>query len=292
MGIQEIQQLRRLVPPRSVPGLVRRRLDALWADDAYRASQEAEMEFLLGRTERAAEAPALAYSYAEQMMVRAFMRWHPRTITRQRVRVVERLTRRDPARGAILSFTHHHRYDGMFGSVARLGAPSKIIVTPAITRPEAGIAFRQHLNVAARGGEIVPVEGGLKELADMLRPGVLMSLAPDFPGRTPVTFLGRRVLGALGTPRLAMMTDSPVILVTHRRDEAGPYVQVEEPIDPRDHTDPAALLDDILRRHGEAVLAWPEALESPQARFGRLPGEEPDENPGADPDENPGADPA
>jgi lauroyl/myristoyl acyltransferase len=271
MGVQEVQQLRRLVPIGAVPALVRRRLDALWADESYRAAQQAEMEFLLGRTERAAEAAELAHAYAEQMMIRAFMRWHPGAITRQRVRDVHRLTRRDPARPAIMSFTHHHRYDGTFGSLARHGVRSKIIVTPAITRPEAGIAFRQHLNVARRGGEIVPVEGGLKELAGLLAPGALMSLAPDFPGRTPVTFLGRRVLGALGTPRLAMMTDSPVILVTHRRDEHGPYLQVEEPLDPRDFTDPGPFLDEVLRIHGEAILAWPEALESPRARFGQIP---------------------
>jgi hypothetical protein len=27
----------------------------------------------------------------------------------------------------------------------------------------------------------------------------------------------------------------------------------------------------MLRRHGEAVLAWPEAFESPRSRFGSPP---------------------
>lgn len=268
---ENVQQLRRAVPIRYIPALVRRRLDQLWEDDAFRAAQEAEMEFLLGRTERAGEVPELAYAYSEQMMIRAFMRWHPRAITRQRVKGIEWLTtRRDRCRSVILSFTHHHRYDGMFGSLARLGAPSKIIVAPAITRPEAGIAFAQHLRVAARGGEIVPSDGGIEAIAAMLVPGATLALAPDFPGRTPVTFLGRRVLGPSGTARLATMTNSPVVLVTHRRDDLGPYIQVHEPLEPLEHGDTTTLLEVILARHGEAILDWPEALESPGARFGRL----------------------
>jgi lauroyl/myristoyl acyltransferase len=268
---ENVQQLRRAVPIRYIPALVKRRLDQLWEDDAFRAAQEAEMEFLLGRTQRAGEVPELAYAYSEQMMIRAFMRWHPRAITRQRVKGIEWLTtQRDRSRSVILSFTHHHRYDGMFGSLARLGAPSKIIVAPAITRPEAGIAFAQHLRVAARGGEIIPSDGGIEAIAAMLVPGVTLALAPDFPGRTPVTFLGRRVLGPSGTARLATLTNSQVVLVTHRRDDMGSYIQVHEPLEPAEHGDTTALLEVILARHGEAILDWPEALESPGARFGRL----------------------
>jgi lauroyl/myristoyl acyltransferase len=269
--LQNVQQVRRLVPARYVPAAVRPRLDRLWRDPDFRRSMEEQMRFLLEHTERAPEIPQLAHAYAEQMMVRAHMRWHPGVITRQRVRGIEWLTtRRDPGRSVILSFTHHHRYEGMFGSLARLGAPTQIVVTPAITRPEAGIAFQQHMRVARRGGEIVQTQGGTETLAALLGPGQTMSIAPDFPGRTPVTFLGRRVLGSFGTPRLATMTNSQVVLATHRRDGDGPYVQIHEPLEPGDYAGPTELLDDILRRHGEAILAWPEALESPTARFGEL----------------------
>jgi lauroyl/myristoyl acyltransferase len=268
---QNIEQVRRLLPARYVPVVVRRRLDKLWTNADFRRVQEDQMRFLLEHTPRADEIPQLARAYAEQMMVRSFLRWHPRYITRQRVHGIERLTtERDPARSIILSFTHHHRYDGMFGSVARLGAPSQILITPEIARPEAGIAFAQHLRVAGRGGPIIEAVGGTSTIAELLRPGALVALAPDFPGHTPVTFLGRRVLGSFGTARLASMTNSQVVLVTHRRDEAGPYVQIEAPLEPSHYDDPGELLGEILRRHGEAILDWPEALESPRARFGAL----------------------
>ncbi len=274
--MQNLQQVRRLVPVRHVPRLVERRLNQLWENDEFRASQEAEMEFLVGQSERAGEVPQLARAYTEQMMIRAHMRWHPRAITRQRVKGIEWLTsRRDQSRGAILSFTHHHRYDGMFGSVVHAGSPPlTMVITEAIAQPEAGIAFAQHLRVASRGGTFVNAESGTKELAALLsNPSTILALAPDFPGRTPVTFLGRKILAPFGTARLAELTDSPVVLVTARRDSEGPYVQVHEPLEPKDFADPGALLEEILRLHGEAILDWPEALESPRARFGEITGE-------------------
>ncbi len=269
--IENVQQLRRLVPVAAVPALVRRRVERLWANDEFRAAQTGEMEFLLGKSPRAAEVPELAFAYTEQMLIRAHMRWHPRVICRQRVKGLEILTGRDQRRGMILSFMHHHRYEAMFSSIVTAGGPpSTMVVSEAITRPEAGIAFQQHLRVASRGGDFVNAEVGVKGLAECLGPGRLLGLAVDFPGRTPVTFLGRRVLAPFGTPRLAAMTDTPIVLLTHRRDEQGPYVQVHEPIEPSDHPDQEDLLVTILDRHAEAILDWPEALEAPSARFGAM----------------------
>jgi lauroyl/myristoyl acyltransferase len=127
------------------------------------------------------------------------------------------------------------------------------------------------LRVVGRGGEIVPAVGGTEQLAALLRPGSALALAPDFPGRTPVTFLGRKVLGSFGTARIAMLADSPVVLITQHRDRSGgSYIQVHPPLEPRDYSEPRELLDEVLAGHGEAILAWPEALESPTARFGRI----------------------
>jgi lauroyl/myristoyl acyltransferase len=256
----------------AVPTLVRRRLDKIWENDAFRAEQESEMEFLVGCTDRASEVPELAYAYAEQMMVRAYMRWHPRVVTSQRIKGLEWLTtRRDESRSVILSFMHHHRYEAMFGSIGRAGGPPiTIVVTEGIDRPEAGIAFAQHMRVARRGGPIVYAELGSQGLAAELRPGIVMAMAPDFPGRTPVTFLGRKVLAPFGTPRLAQLTNSQIVLATNHHDADGPYVQLHAPIEPSDYGDPTELLIDLLGRFEQSILEWPEALESPRARFGEV----------------------
>ncbi len=147
----------------------------------------------------------------------------------------------------------------------------KVVVTEAITRPEAGIAFAQHMRLARRGGPTVNAEVGTKGLAAELGPGVVMALAVDFPGRTPVTFLGRQVLAPFGTPRLAQLTNSQIVLATNHRDADGPYVQLHEPIEPSDYAEPEKLLIDLLGRFEPSILEWPEALESPRARFGEIP---------------------
>jgi lauroyl/myristoyl acyltransferase len=268
---EHLHHIRRAVPVRLVPALVRWRLDQLWADPDFRLEQEDQMRYLLEHTERASEIPELGYRYAEQMLLRAHLRWHWRTISHQEVRGVEWLTtRRDPNRAIVLSFMHHNRYDGLFGSLARAGARCHALMARELMLPEAGTVYRQHARIVTRGAQVVPADSGTEAIVDVLRPGVTLAIASDFPGRTPVTFLGRRVLGSFGAARIATMTNSPVVLVTARRDGAGSYVQVEPPLEPSDYAGPGELLEDILRRHEEPVLAWPEALDGPKARWGVL----------------------
>jgi lauroyl/myristoyl acyltransferase len=273
MKADSVQQIRRAIPLALVPGIVRRKVDKMWEDPAARAHAEAQMRFVLELTERAPEVPELARGYAEHMTTRQYLRFHPRAITRQPVRDIEWLTtRRDPDRGVVLSFAHHNSYDGLFGSLSRFGPPPiEIVMTPDFITPSAPIAYRQHKAVCAKGGHILDSTSGTDVLAQVLERREVLAIASDFPGRTPVTYLGRKVLGSFGAPRLATSTNSPVVVVTTRRDDAGaPYLQVHPPLEPSAYDDPAALLDDILRIHGEAVLEWPEAVESPFARFGRI----------------------
>ncbi len=266
-----LQRSRRLLPAQALPAIVRWRVDRLWADAAFRDVQQREMRFLLEHTERADEAAQLARGYAEQMMLRAYIRWHPNVVTRQRVEGIEWLTtRRDPRRGVVLSFLHHNRYEGLFGSLSRLGAPCHVLVAPWIVDPARDIGMRQHLGLMGHGGTLVPAVGGTDAIASVLRPGVTLAIASDVPGHTPVTFLGRRVLGSFGAARIATMTNSPVVLATHERDGAGAFVRIHQPLEPADFVDPRELLDEMLVRHGAAVLAWPEALEVPQSRWGLL----------------------
>jgi lauroyl/myristoyl acyltransferase len=266
-----LEHVRRVVPARLVPAVVKRRLDKLWTVPWYREGCEEQMHWLLDHTDRAAEVPELAYLYGEQVLLRAYLRWHPRAITHQRVEGLEWLTtERDEGRGVVLNFMHHARWDGMFASLSRQGVELDAVISPKILGAETETAMRQHRRVIARGARIQPATGGTDALAGLVRPGAIVMIASDVPGQTPVTWLGRKVLGSFGAARIATMTDTPVVLVTARRDEAGSYLQVDPPLEPSDYAAPSDLLDDILRRHGEAVLAWPEAFEVPTARFGHI----------------------
>lgn len=274
-GAQNLQRLRRAVPARAVPAVVRWRVDRLWRNEAFRLGTEAQMRTMLAQTGRADEAPAIARAHAQHMLARAYLRWHPRTITRQRVHGAEWLTtRRDANRAVVLSFLHHGQYDGMFASLARYGVHCDALVMPDLMRADTPLALKQHVRVVRMGARVVPAVGGTDAIAARLGPGVVLAIASDIPGRTPVTFLGRRVLGSFGAARIAAMTDSPVVLITHRRDEEGPYLHVDPPLEPSAFDDARALLDEMLARHSAAVLAWPEAVEAPGARWGSVQGQE------------------
>lgn len=267
-AINAVQQTRRVIPVTALPGLVRRRVDKFWGNEQYRMMQERQMQFLLEKTDRAAEIPGLARAYAESATMRGYLRYHPRALTRLEVRGADVLTGRDQSRGVVLSFMHHHRYDGLFPSLAHVGAACHILTMPLVLQPDAPAAYKQHIRIVRRGGTIVPASGGTDAIAAGLRPGMILAIASDVPGHTPVSFLGRDVLASSGAARIAVMTDSPVVLAVHRRDARGPYIQIEEPLEPSDFADAQELLAEMLRRHGEAVLAWPEELDTPRSRWG------------------------
>jgi len=269
----QVQRVRSLIPLRALPGIARRRLDTLWQDEAFRSSMEAEMQFLLEHTERAGEIPEISRRYAEFALLRGYRRWHPGHLSRQPVAGIEWLTtQRDPGRGVVLSFLHHAQYDGMFPSLARQGAGVHTVVAPEAFDPASPVQLRQHFKVAGLmpTTTLVSTTVGSAGLAALLEQGAILGIASDVAGRTPVQFLGRELLASFGAARLAVQTNSPVVLVTsHQRPEGSPSLQVHEPIEPGDFADPADLLAEIMRRHEPAVLAWPEAFDSPYARLGR-----------------------
>ncbi|MCW2755047.1 MAG: hypothetical protein JWQ32_2458 [Marmoricola sp.] len=266
-----LHHVRAAVPARALPGLVRRRVDKLWEWDEFRVSNEAAMTFLLEHTERADEAASLARGHAEHSLLRNWLRYHPRLMMRQQVRDVEWLTtRRDRSRPTVLSFMHHHQYYGMFGSLRRHGLEMTVLSMPWAFTAEAPPYIRQQMQVIARGGAILPAGDGTDSVVAKMKPGVTMAIASDVAGHTPVTFLGRQVLGSFGAARIAMLTNSPVTAVTSHRDGAGSYLQVHEPLEPADYADPAELLAAILAVHEPAVLAWPEAVDQPLTRWGHL----------------------
>jgi len=266
-----LQQGRRLVPASRIPAMVEKRVDKAWASESFRASAEAHMEYVLGCTPRAADVPDVAHGFAVKTALRAWLRWHPSTVIHQRVEGIEILTQRDQSRPTVLSFMHHNHYDGMFHSLKEAGADLTVLALAGMTERGAPAYLRQHARIIARGARMIPAGTGTQAVIDALQPGVTLAIASDVPGHTQVEFLGRQVRGSIGAARVAMATDSPVVLVTAVRDSPDSHhLQLHPPLDPRDYTDPESLLSDILRIHGEAVLAWPEAFDMPRSRFGSL----------------------
>ena len=58
-----------------------------------------------------------------------------------------------------------------------------------------------------------------------------------------------------------------VLVTSHRGPSGSPTLRVHEPIEPSDFADQRDLLQEMMRRHEEAVLAWPEACDNPYNRL-------------------------
>jgi lauroyl/myristoyl acyltransferase len=268
--IDRLDHVRRLVPVRYVTPLVERKVGRLWQNEDYRRAQEEQMRHLLEFTSRAPEIPELARRSAEFHLAKTYLRWHPKRMLNQRFEGIEWLTtRRDRDRCTIVSFVHHNEFEGMFGSLARAGAPCHVLALPLVMGAEATTWMRQHMRIVSRGSTVLPAEGGVDALADRLRPGMIFAIALDVPGHTEATFLGRKVLAPLGTALIASRTNSPVVVAGARRgDDGDTWIHLSEPIEPGDFAGPRELLDELMRRHEETVLAWPEAFVVPGARWG------------------------
>ena len=258
------------VPRALVPLLVATRARVAWSRAAVREEARAQMAFLLERARPDADLDAVARDYVRYQARRGELRWHPELITSLRVEGIEHLrAAHDRGRGVILNFVHHGYYDGGFPSIARHGFRPHMVVYPYMLEPDAPLWLRQHVAVACTGGGR-PVSNavGAAGITDLLRAGEVVAIASDVPGRTPLTFLGREVLGSFGAARLAVDAGSPVVVMTSEEDADGPLIRLYEPLEPEAYRSPRPLLERMLAIHEAVLLCWPEATDLPLSRWG------------------------
>ena len=269
---ETVARLRAKVPASLLPALVAARTRAEWRREEVREDARAQMRFLLEHSRPDVDLDAVALAYVRYQARRGELRWHPELITSLRVDGMGYLLgARSSRRGVVLNFVHHGYYDGAFPSIARLGAPTHMVVYPYMLEPDAPLWLRQHLVVGtANGGAAVSAAVGTDGLVDLLRRGEVLAVASDVPGRTPMTFVGRKVRGSFGAARLACDTGAPVVVMTSEEDEHGPLIRLHEPLDPRDFASPQELLARMLAMHERVLLQWPEATDLPLSRWGAM----------------------
>lgn len=272
-----VAALRKRVPSWAIPLLVAVRTHLAWSRSAVRADARAQMAFLLEHTRPGADLDAVAHDYVRYQVRRGELRWHPELITHLRVEGIERLVvARDQGRGVMLNFVHHGYYDGAFASIGRHGIACRMVVYPYMLEPDAPLWLKQHVAVACAGGG-TPVDAaiGTAGLTELLQRGEVVAIASDVPGRTPMTFAGREVLGSFGAARLATDTNSPVVVMTTEEGPDGPFARLHGPFEPKDFTSPKELLEALLAIHEARQLEEPEATDLPLSRWGTVPAEAP-----------------
>jgi lauroyl/myristoyl acyltransferase len=265
-------RLRARVPTAVIPALVAARARLSWSRAATREDAMAQMRFLLEHTRPEADLEQVARAYVRYQARRGELRWHPELLTGLRVDGMGHLLgARSAGRGVMLNFVHHGYYDGAFPSIARLGAPAHMVVYPYMLEPDAPLWLQQHVRVGtANGGTAVSAAVGTQGLLEILRRGEVLAIASDVPGRTPMKFVGREVLGSFGAARLAAEAGSPVVVMTSEEDERGPVIRLHDPLDPQDFDSPQSLLEAMLAIHEDVILRWPEATDLPLSRWGSL----------------------
>jgi lauroyl/myristoyl acyltransferase len=232
------------------------------------------MEFLLAKTRPDADLDDAARRYIEHEVRRSEARWHPEMLW-QRIEGAERLREiaAESSRGVIVTFMHHGA-DGA-AALADWGLRFTIVAHQNWFQPETPGWMRQALRVTTRGQDVISVEEGSAGIKKRLLAGKIVGLALDVPGRTEVTFAGRRVMGASGAARIATEMDVPIVQWTSHRDGDGTrFMRMSERIEPRDFGSAEELLAEMVRRHEVAVLDWPEACQWSSRRWTLLDDED------------------
>lgn len=232
----------------------------------------AQMRYLVGR-HPGLDADALAKPYLFELKRREEMKWRPWIVTRMQLHASERIRRmRTQGTGVILHFLHHGQYDGLPASISRYGfqltAPVASFFLSERRNDYDGRVIRRHLaSFTANGVRYFDAKGAYPRMRRLLTEGELLVLASDLPGSLPMTFLNRPVLVSSGAARLSLETGAPIIPITVSQRGWRQHLTAEDPILPADFPDEGTLQEEIARRHEPAVLAWPEGMKTPLARW-------------------------
>lgn len=265
--------VRRATPAAAVPALVRRRTTRALGDATERAEARRQMEFLVGVRAPDTDLDALVERYLRLMKWRGEARWHPDLLVHQPVDGLEHFEQaRAAGRGVLVSFSHHGLYDGVFGSLDAAGVPCVAIVTPKMLDGTAPPWMAQQYRVGSIGQPMISAALGVRRFVEMLAGGAVLGLATDVPGPTPMRFLGRDVRGSFGIARIAHKHGVPIVQVSATPGpDDGPHptqrLTISPVIDPADHADARSILDVVVGRLEEAVLAWPEGYDQPLKRW-------------------------
>ena len=275
--------VRRCIPLALVPAVIRARTRLSWRRQEIRAEARRQMEFLLGNERPDADIEAAAHRYVERMMWRSEARWHPSMVLPERIVGHEHvLAAQKDGRGVMVAGMHQGALGATPATLPDFGITCLTMTAAYTMADDAHPWLRQQVEIAlSRGGVLFTSHVGSAAVLDLLRMGEVVFMAMDVPGRTPVTFLGRQLMGSFGAARLAHAAGSPVVQRTFEIDEQGPLSRLHPPLDPCSFETPQLLLEHMVALQEAAILKWPEYVDVPTSRWG-IPPSEPVPGPASD----------
>lgn len=236
------------------------------------------MDFLHAGSFAVGERDVLIDEYLRTMMVRADVRWVRGAALRHEYFGTEVLTEaRKSGRGLVLTFMHHGQYDGALGALSRLKSSLgdvRILVDPDHLASDAPLWSKQHLAVVGAGGDLISAAVGTAGVVEMLRAGQTVAIATDVPGRTPLKFAHRDVLGASGAARAAQITGAPVVPMHCKRPVGRTWEAFfTEALLPDENEPFEAFAQRIVSVQEQSVLRWRSGSDLPLFRWNHPSGD-------------------
>ncbi len=263
------QPLRRLLPTRIAVARARRRGARAWdRAPAERDRARAAMAAVLAGTPRAHEVEALARAHVIEGHVKETLYWQSWRVAPLDAASAGHLRAAlASGRGVLVSTCHTGPYNLALGPVADAGATVYSASGWGLDDVVPGywgrrIAVRRN-RAAARGERLVRAAGSYPLLAALLERGEVVSVFFSMPGSFETPFLGKPVMLASGSARLATQADALVLPLRARVDGHRVRVDAGGALDPRRHDDVEGLHMALAAHHERWLLQAPEAMEDP-----------------------------
>lgn len=278
-----VGHLRGLLPLPVMKAVVELRTRLAWRNEAVRDNARREMALVLEHTRPDADLDAVAREYVRRQALRGELRWHDSLVDSMTLEGLDNLAEAKAlGRGVVLCWMHHGILEGTSMGAARRGLLVNALGAPKLFGDLPAWLVR-HNELAQRGGHrLIPADAGVPAFLDLLKNGEILSIAMDVPGRTPVRFLGRDLIGSFGAPRMAMEVGAPVVVLTSElRDKRDllPTATYHPALMPEDFEDARALHARMLEICEPTLVKDPEIYDIPSSHWG-IPDETADSAPG------------
>jgi lauroyl/myristoyl acyltransferase len=226
------------------------------------------MTAIVGGTECAGELESLARQHLIEQRVTETLFWQPWVSpSLDRDSLAHLHAALGAGRGVLLSSCHSGPYLHGISAVSSLGRTTYSASSWALRTPKPGSwgrrIVRRRDGARARDERLVHSVGSFALLRALLEEGEVVGVFFVMPGSRETRFLGKTVMLASGSARLAVEADALVLPIRARRVGHRVWVDVAAPLDAREHADDEDLHVAIAAVHERWILELPASMEDP-----------------------------
>jgi lauroyl/myristoyl acyltransferase len=267
-----IAALRRVLPTRLLVRRAEARAISFWeTDPVARERALPAMEAVLAGTARAGELEELAREHYVEQAAHRTLFWQPWKMPSMDARSTETAQAAlSSGRGVLVSSCHLGPIFLHYWPLTAIRTGYAIVGPWFLEEPTPDYAGRRlarwRKGVERRDERLLPSQGVFVQLRALLAQGEMAFMYFDMPGSRSTQFLGKPVMLATGTARLATEADALVLPIRARREGHRVWTDVQAPLDPRDFSGYEQLQDALAGVHERWILERPGALEDPNRR--------------------------